>query len=101
MAERALNLFKSIESQGGLLKQVKEGIIQRKIKESADKEQHLFDAGKIKLLGTNIHINPDDRMKDDLELYPFLKKRNEKTLIEPILPKRLSEQLEQERLKSE
>ncbi len=101
LAEKALNLFKSIESQGGILKQVKEGIIQRKIKESADKEQQLFDEGKIKLLGTNIHINPDDRMKDDLELYPFLKKRNEKTLIEPILPKRLSEHLEQERLKTE
>jgi len=101
LAEKALNLFKSIEAQGGMLKQVKEGIIQRKIKESADKEQQLFDEGKIKLLGTNIHINPEDRMKDDLELYPFLKKRNEKTLIEPILPKRLSEHLEQERLKTE
>jgi methylmalonyl-CoA mutase len=101
MADKALDLFKSIEKQGGLLKLVKDGVIQRKIKESADKEQQLFDEGKIKLLGTNIHNNPDDRMKDDLELYPFLKKRNEKTLIEPILPKRLSEQLEQERLKTE
>jgi methylmalonyl-CoA mutase len=101
LAEKALNLFKSIETQGGLLKQIKAGVIQRKVKESADKEQSLFDKGVIKLLGTNIHINPDDSMKDDLELYPFTKKRNEKTLIEPILPKRLSENIEQERLKTE
>jgi methylmalonyl-CoA mutase len=101
MAEKAMKLFKNIEEQGGMLKQVKEGIIQRKIKENADKEQHLFNEGRIRLLGTNMHINPNDRMNNDLELYPFLKKRNEKTLIEPILPKRLSEQLEQDRLKTE
>ena len=39
-------------------------------------------------------------MKNDLELYPFVKKTNaRKTLIEPIIEKRLAEKLEQERLK--
>ncbi|TVZ25142.1 methylmalonyl-CoA mutase [Gillisia sp. Hel_I_86] len=100
-AEKALKIFKEIENGGGFLKQLKEGIIQRKISESARKEQELFDAGKIILVGTNKFQNPEDKMKDDLELYPFLKMNPRKTLLQPILEKRLSEKYEQERLKTE
>ncbi len=101
LAEKALDLFKNIETGGGFLKQLKEGIIQRKIKESAAKEQQLFDAGENILLGTNKHTNPNDKMKHDLEIYPFVKTNQRKTLIEPIIEKRLSEILEQKRLKNE
>ncbi|WP_100612152.1 methylmalonyl-CoA mutase subunit beta [Confluentibacter lentus] len=101
LAEKALDLFKNIEANGGFLKQLKEGTIQRKIKESADKEQQQFNAGDIILTGTNKHMNPSDKMKDTLELYPFVKTNQRKTLIEPIIEKRLSEALEQERLKKE
>ncbi|MCF6307857.1 MAG: methylmalonyl-CoA mutase subunit beta [Flavobacteriaceae bacterium] len=101
LSEKALELFKNIETNSGFLSQLKEGTIQRKIKESAQKEQELFDSGKLELLGTNIHPNPNDQMKDDLELYPFVKTKPRKTLIEPIIEKRLSEKLEQERLKNE
>ncbi len=100
-AEKALEIFKEIENGGGFLKQLKEGIIQRKIAESAKKEQELFDAGKITLIGTNKFQNPEDRMTNDLELYPFLKMNPRKTLLQPILERRLSEKLEQERLKTE
>ncbi len=100
-AEKAIDIFKEIENGGGFLKQLKEGIIQRKITESATKEQELFDAGKITLIGTNKFQNPDDRMANDLELYPFLKMNPRKTLLQPILEKRLSEKSEQERLKTE
>ncbi|HSM63392.1 MAG TPA: methylmalonyl-CoA mutase subunit beta [Gillisia sp.] len=100
-AEKALEIFKEIENGGGFLKQLKEGIIQRKISESAAKEQELFDAGKIILIGTNKFQNPEDRMANDLELYPFLKMNPRKTLLQPILEKRLSEKSEQERLKTE
>ena len=101
LAEKALQLFKEIEKGGGFLEQLKEGIIQKKIKESAEKEQELFDSGKLKLLGTNYHPNKTDRMKDDLELFPFVKHNPVKTLIAPIIEKRLSEHTEQERLKTE
>lgn len=101
LAEKALELFKNIEANGGFLKQLKEGTIQRKIKESADKEQQQFNAGDMVLTGTNKHANPSDKMKDNLELYPFVKTNPRKTLIEPIIEKRLSEALEQERLKRE
>jgi methylmalonyl-CoA mutase len=100
-AEMALDIFKEIEKGGGFLKQLKEGAIQRKIKESAKKEQEQFDSGELVLIGTNKFENPQDKMKDELELYPFLKQNPRKTLIEPILERRLSEQMEQERINQE
>jgi methylmalonyl-CoA mutase len=101
LAEKALTIFKDIEANGGFLKQLNEGIIKRKIQESADKEQELFDAAKEILLGTNKYPNKNDRMKDDLELFPFVKIKPRKTLISPIIEKRLAEKMEQERLKEE
>jgi len=101
LAEKALALFKDIEANGGLITQLIEGTIQRKINESAQKEQELFDSGKEILLGTNKYPNKNDKMKHDLELFPFVKKNPRKTLITPIIEKRLAESNEQERLKSE
>ena len=101
LAEKALELFKDIETNSGFLVQLKEGIIQKKIKESAAKEQEQFDKGERILLGTNKHPNLNDKMKHELELYPFVKKNPIKTLIEPIIEKRLAEVVEQKRLEHE
>ena len=101
LAEKTLVLFKQIEKAGGFLDSLKKGMVQRKIKESAEKEQHLFDEGKIVSLGTNKYQNPQDRMKDNLELYPFVKTKARKTIIEPIIEKRLAEASEQKRLNDE
>lgn len=101
LAEKALVLFKDIERGGGFITQLIEGNIQRKIKESAEKEQSLFDEGKEILLGTNKYPNPQDKMKHELELFPFLKQKPRKTLVSPILEKRLAEKLEQQRLEGE
>jgi methylmalonyl-CoA mutase len=101
LAEKALALFKEIEVKGGLITQLIEGNIQKKISESAAKEQELFDTGKEILLGTNKYPNKNDKMKHDLELYPFVKQNPRKTLITPIIEKRLAEKLEQERLSQE
>ena len=100
-AEKALNLFKDIERSGGFIKQLFEGTIQRKITESATKEQAQFDDGSLVLLGTNKHPNQDDKMKATIELYPFVKTNPRKTLIKPIIARRLAEKLEQERLTEE
>src|SRR5690606_2549284 len=101
LAEKALELFKDIEQNGGLITQFIQGTIQRKISESAEKEQKLFDEGKEILLGTNKYQNKEDRMKHDLELFPFVKQNPRKTLITPIIEKRLAEKMEQERLAKE
>jgi methylmalonyl-CoA mutase len=101
LAEKALDLFKKIESKGGFITLLIEGTIQRKINESAQKEQELFNSGKEVLLGTNKYPNKNDKMKHDLELFPFVKTNPRKTLITPIIEKRLAEKLEQERLSQE
>ena len=101
LASKALDLFKQIEDGGGFIKQLLKGDIQKKIKESASKQQELFDNGSITLLGTNKHPNPMDLMKENLELFPFLKSNPRKTLIQPIIAKRLAEAIEQQRLAHE
>jgi len=62
LAEKALELFKDIEKNGGLISQLIDGTIQRKVNESAQKEQELFDSGKEVLLGTNKYPNKNDQM---------------------------------------
>lgn len=101
LVSKALEIFKQIEKGGGFLKQLKDGIIQKKIEESATEEQKKFDSKELSLLGSNTLPNEKDRMKDDLELYPFVKQRKEKTLISPVIQKRLAEQYEKERLDKE
>ena len=100
-AEKALQLFKQIEKNGGFLSQLKKGAIQRKINEHAEKEQDRFNENKTILIGTNLLPELTNKMKHELQLYPFLKTNSSKTLIPPILKKRLSEKLEQNRLKKE
>jgi len=94
-------LFKDIEKNGGFLQQLKQGTLQKKIKESAKKEQQLFNDGKLVLVGTNKYQSDIDRMKDELDLYPFVKRNPRQTVIEPILENRLAETSEQERLSHE
>ena len=101
LAEKALKLFKDIEKQGGVLEHLKSGVIQRKIKEQSQKEQQIFDAKEQELVGIHVQQNKDDKMKSQLELYPFLKHNPRKTLLEPILAKRIAEPLEKKRLDDE
>ncbi|WP_029034768.1 methylmalonyl-CoA mutase subunit beta [Salinimicrobium terrae] len=101
MADKALDIFKNIENGGGFVTQLMEGTIQKKISESAEKEQNEFDEGKLVLVGTNKYPNPQDKMKEELELYPFVKQKPRKTLLQPVIEKRLAEKTEQERLKKE
>jgi len=101
LSEKALELFKNIEKGDGFLAQLKEGTIQRKIKEAAQKEQEEFNAGNKVLVGTNKYENVEDKMKNELEISPFLEKKERKTLLPPIIQRRLAESLEQSRLKQE
>jgi methylmalonyl-CoA mutase len=96
-----LLIFKDIEKAGGFLKQLKQGIIQRKITESAAKEQEKFDHEEIILLGTNKQPNTEDKMKGELEIYPFVKTNPIKTLVPPVIKKRLAESYEKQRLELE
>lgn len=101
LAEKSLALFKEIEANGGFLKLLSEGTIKKKIQESANKEQNLFNSNKEILVGTNKYPNYEDKMKHNLELFPFVKIKSRKTLITPIIERRLAEKTEQERLETE
>ncbi|WPR71561.1 methylmalonyl-CoA mutase subunit beta [Flavobacterium sp. NG2] len=101
LADKALSLFKEMEAKGGFLKLLNEGVIRNKIQLSADKEQALFDSKEDGLIGTNKHASREDRMKEELELYPFVKLKSRKTLIIPIIEKRLADKLDQDRLATE
>ena len=65
IAEKALQIFKDIEKNGGFVSQLFKGTIQRKIHENALKEQALFDSGELVLLGTNKYPNANDKMNND------------------------------------
>lgn len=93
IAEKALKLFKDIESTGGYLKQLKEGTIQRKLQEQANQELLNFEKGEKKVVGIS-ESNPPMVDKSQLEKDPFLKKDVRKTLFAPIIRKRLTEKIE-------
>jgi methylmalonyl-CoA mutase len=100
LAEKALDVFKQIENGGGLLKQLYEGQIQRKIEENAAKEQQLFDEGKLILTGTNKYINTGEKLPG-YDKNPFMPRADgAMTLIKKIIPVRLAEKTERERIKN-
>ncbi len=101
LAEKSLALFKEIEQAGGLIAQLKSGKIQKKIAESDSREQERFAQGKEILLGTNKYPNKADRMQENLEIFPFVKIKPRKTLINPVIERRLAEKVEMERLELE
>ena len=101
LAEKGLQLFKKIERNGGFLKQLKAQNIQHEIKENALRQQRRFDSQEDILVGSNRFQNHNDKMKDDLEIHPFIKKNPRKTIIEPVVERRLAEASEKKRLDNE
>ncbi|MCV6629312.1 MAG: methylmalonyl-CoA mutase subunit beta [Flavobacteriaceae bacterium] len=101
LSEKALDLLKEIEKGGGFLSQLKKGKIQEKIQEKEKESRQKIENQEDILVGTNRFENEKDQMKNDLEIAPFLEKKARKTLIVPIIPKRLAEQIERKRLEDE
>src|SRR5690606_10380581 len=89
MARSALELFKKTESEGGFLKGLFEGSVQKMVQKSAEKEQQAFDEGKIVLIGVNKFRNPKDKLNIGTNEKPAYR-----TQIQPISAKRLSEKIE-------
>lgn len=87
LAQKALQLFKQIEKGGGFLNQLKNHTIQKKIKESAEIEQREFNENYLTFY-------KNSEIVDKIEINPFLKKVSRKTIIQPVIQKRLSEDYE-------
>lgn len=67
LSENAWEIFQSIEAKGGWLNCVKNNTIQEMIEKSAqDQEKALSEKG-IKLLGTNLYVNTDEKMHSKIE----------------------------------
>lgn len=101
IAEKALDIFKQIEKAEGFITSLHQGTIQRKIEESATKEQELFRSNQEILVGINSLASTREQLHDQLELYPFVKQNPRKTLIIPLIERRLAELEEQRRLTAE
>ena len=98
MAAKARDILEQIEKGGGYLRQLQKGTIQSQIARSAAAEQEKFDRGEIILIGVNAYPNPADRPGRPLPR-AFALRRSGKTLIRPVMPKRLAEKIEKEYLK--
>lgn len=92
LAEKAWELFKRLEGDGGFIAGLKSDKIQRMIAVSAKKEQEKFDKKEINLIGVNKFPKTDD----DFMQYEMLKmpRPSGKTLFQTITLKRLSEKAE-------
>lgn len=101
MAEKAKKSLQKIEKNGGFLSQLKKGQLQKSIQIAAHKEQKLFDDGQLPLLGTNLHPKKDEVMRDFINKKPLDNYQRRKTILTPIVPKRLALENELKRLKDE
>ncbi len=99
LVEKALETFKDIEKAGGFVQSLFEGTIQRKIKESARQEQEDFNTGKRVLIGANKYPNAAQPLQKEYEILPFVKVNPRKTLVQPIVAKRIAEELEKSEIK--
>lgn len=101
LADQALSLFKSIETSGGWLKALKSGTLQRKIKQQHQQSVLDLESMDSVVVGINKYTDCAQKMKDQIELYPFQKMNPQKTLVAPIVARRLTQNIELERINNE
>ncbi|WP_158211936.1 methylmalonyl-CoA mutase family protein [Robiginitalea sediminis] len=101
LGRKSLELLKTLEKGGGLLQQLRGHQIQKKIRESHNKEQEAFDQGRRVLVGSNVFPNPEDRMAKALEKPVGMPKKRGRTEIEPLPLRRLASNYDLNRLKDE
>jgi methylmalonyl-CoA mutase len=99
LVEKSLEIFKDIEKTGGFVQSLFEGTIQRKIKESARQEQEDFNTGKRVLIGANKYPNAGQPLQKEYEILPFVKVNPRKTLVQPVVARRITEELEKNEIK--
>ena len=101
LAEQALDIFKKIEASGGWLEAMKKGTLQRKIKEQHEKSVNALSSKDTIVVGINEFSHHNQKMVDQIELHPFQKMNPQKTLVAPIVARRLTENIESQRLNDE
>lgn len=103
IAENAWKLFVEIEEKGGFLSSLKEGFIQKLLSDSAAKRQEDFAKGNVKLLGSNLFPDMNEKVLSQIEpdtLFQTKEYEND-LMIEPIKIFRLSAEYEAVRIEQE
>lgn len=103
IAENAWKLFVEIEEHGGFLSSLKEGFIQKMLSESAAKRQEDFAGGKVKLLGSNLFPDLNEKVLSQIETESVFKNVEYESdlMIEPIRLFRISAGYEAVRIEQE
>ncbi len=94
-AEKGWAFFKAVEKEGGFVKSMESGWLQKQVEATARKEQEAFDTGQKVLIGANKYVQRDEKLKAFIEQGHFAASREEKTTVRKIITRRLSEGLEQ------
>ena len=100
ISNQSYDLFKELDGNGNLIDHLYTGLIQKKIKENAIKEQDNFDNSKEIIVGANKFNNTSEKIKSQCDIDPFLS-RNTKTLIEPLSKRRLASKIENNKFLNE
>ena len=100
LARKTAGLFEQIQAGGGYVQHLHKGILQRKIDQAAAKEQTAYDSGKHVLVGSNKYQVENETLPDPLPR-AFVQRRREKTLLRPVIARRLAEAGEREILKNQ
>lgn len=101
LAKKGWEFFKNIEAMGGMIKALKSGYIQDVIEQAHNHEQELFDEGRLNLLGANLFPNKDERMAKEVTNPLYAMPIEDRVVVRPVVPRRLSEKMEKERLAEE
>jgi methylmalonyl-CoA mutase len=103
IASNAWKMFLEIENQGGFLSALLSGFIQKKLAGSAALKKADFETGKLKLLGSNLFPDLNEKALSQVEPDRLFKSEQPENdlLIEPIRLFRLSKEYEAVRLDQE
>ncbi len=103
IAENAWRLFVEIEDKGGFLSSLQKGFIQRMLSESAARRQADFAKGKVKLLGSNLFPDKNEKVLSQIDSDTVFKNKEYESdlMIEPIRIFRISAEYEAVRIEQE
>ncbi len=91
VAEKAWELFLEIENEGGFLKSLKAGLVQKRIENNAQIRNGNLARGRERLLGTNIYPN----INEVLDYTPLVSEKDDVTEVRPLKLYRGAELFEQ------
>jgi methylmalonyl-CoA mutase len=100
IAEKAWKLFIEIEESGGFLQSLKDGFIQKKLKEISSKRKKDVTIRKENFVGTNQYPNLFEKVSGKVDLARLFHSpiKSNDLIVEPVVPSRGAQELEKLRM---